>query len=71
MHGDQVAVEDAGVAHAEADDAQEIIGARMEQAGIDVVLRFDVFRGEDRAAGGDPADEGKLGRRQCPVPVKA
>ena len=66
MHGDQIAIEDAGVAHAEADDAQKIIGARMEQAGIDLVVRFDVFGGEDGAAGGDPADEGERGRRRRP-----
>ena len=58
MHRDQVAVEDACIAHTEPDDAQQVIRARMEQSGIDAVLCFDVFRGEDGAAGGNPADEG-------------
>jgi len=47
--GGRVGDENSGVAHAEADDAQEVIGARMEQAGVDVVVCFDVFGSENWA----------------------
>src|SRR5690606_32192711 len=66
MHGDQVAVEDAGIAHAPADHAQQVIGARTERVRVDAVVAFDVFRGEKGAAGGNPADEGEPGCRRRP-----
>lgn len=66
MHGDEVAIEDAGITHAQALHAQQIVGAWTEQFGIDRVLCFDVLGSEDGAAGGDPPDEGKQGRRRRP-----
>ena len=35
VHRDQVAIEDAGIAHAEADDAQQVIRTRVEQPRIE------------------------------------
>lgn len=57
MHGDEVAIEDAGILHAHADDLQQVVRLRLEEVGIDLVARLDVFLGEDRAARRDPADE--------------
>jgi len=65
MHGEQVAVEDAGIAHAHADDAQQEIGTWPEQRRVDGVVRFDIAFGHDRAAGGNASDEGERCRR-CP-----
>ena len=66
MHGDEVAIEDAGITHARTAHTQQVVGAWAEQVGIDGVLRFDVFGSEDGAAGGDLPDEGKRGRRRRP-----
>ncbi len=64
VHGEEVAVEDAGVLHAEAVHAQQVVGARREQRGIEPQVRLDVLGGEDRVAGGDAADERQAGARQ-------
>src|SRR5690606_30332261 len=58
LDGEQVAVEDAGVAHAHAPDPKQVVGGLGEQRRVDGVAGFDVFLGEDRAAGGDPAHQG-------------
>ena len=59
MHGDEVAIEDAGITHARTAHTQQVVGAWAEQVGIDGVLRFDVFGSEDGAAGGDLPDPEK------------
>jgi len=53
----RVTVEDAGVAHARAAHAQQVVGARREELGVDAVAALDVLGGEDRAAGRDPSHE--------------
>src|SRR5207247_8222004 len=57
VHGEQVAVEDAGVAHTHAADFQQVVGTRLEQGGIDLAAPLDMLLGEDGAACGDAADE--------------
>src|SRR5512132_4324137 len=59
MHGEKIAVEDAGVAHAFAADAQQVIRARREQQRIEAVTAFDVLRSENGAAGRNAADQGQ------------
>lgn len=56
----KIAIEDAGIAHAQTDHAQEIIRTRAEQAGIDAEFALDVFGGEDRTTGGHTTDEGSM-----------
>lgn len=62
MHRDEVAVEDAGVAHAYAAHTQQVVGPGREQRGVELVARLDVFGGEDGAARGDAADQGQAER---------
>ena len=50
MHHQQIAIENAGILHAGALDAQQVVGVRREQRGIDPVLRLDVLGGEDGIA---------------------
>src|SRR5262245_7249154 len=57
VHSEDVAVEDAGVAHAHAADLQQVVGARAEEVRVDRVAADDVLLGEDRRARGDAADE--------------
>ena len=57
MHGDVIAVVDAGVAHAHAAHLQQIIGARFEHRRIDAHMRIDVLFAHDRAAGGDAPNQ--------------
>src|SRR5205809_91390 len=57
VHGEQVAVEDAGVAHAHAADFQQVVGARLEQGGIDLAAPLDMLLGEDGAPGSNSADK--------------
>ena len=57
VHGEQVAVEDAGVDHRVAAHLEQVIGFGREEMGIELVAVLDVFDGEDRAAGGDAADQ--------------
>src|SRR5713226_9552326 len=61
VHGEQVAIENACVAHAHAADFQQIVGARLEQGRIDLAVPLDVLLGEDGAARGDAADERQPG----------
>src|SRR3989454_4542563 len=57
VHGEQVAVENACIAHAHAADFQQVVGARLEQGGIDLAAPLDMLLRENRAACGDAADE--------------
>ena len=57
VHGEQVAVEDAGIDHRQAAHLEQVIGARAEQLGIQRVAALHVLDGEDRRAGGDAADQ--------------
>ena len=57
MHGDQIAVQDAGVLHAHAAHFQQVMRLGLEQLRIDLIARLDVLLGEDRAARGDAADQ--------------
>lgn len=56
-HGEEVAIEDAGIAHALPLHPEQVIGHRPEQSGRQAVAALDVLGGEDRPAGGDPADQ--------------
>ncbi len=57
VHRDQVAVEDADVAHAHAAHLEQVVRPRLEELRVDLVVRLDVFLGEDGPAGGDAADQ--------------
>src|SRR3954466_1013023 len=43
VHGEQIAFEDAGVAHREPAHAQKIIGARREEIGVDLIAGLHVL----------------------------
>ena len=60
MHGEQVAIQDADVAHAVAAHAEQVVRPRPEGVGRHLELRLDVFGGEDRLARRDPADHGQV-----------
>ena len=64
VHGEKIAVEDAGVPHALAAHAQQVVGARREQRGIEPHVRLDVLGGENRVARGDATDERQSRARQ-------
>ncbi len=53
----QIAIQNAGVDHRQAAHAQQKIGARRKQAGIDRVTSLDILDRQDRTAGGDAADQ--------------
>ena len=57
MHGDQVAIEYAGVLHAHAHDLQQVVRPRLEQPRVDAQVIDDVFLGQDRPAGRHAADQ--------------
>src|SRR6266700_1174273 len=57
VHGEQVTVENAGIAHAHPADFQQVVGARLEQRGIDLAAPLDMLLGEDRAPCSNSADE--------------
>jgi hypothetical protein len=57
VHGEQVAVEDAGVDHRQAPHLEQEVGTRVEQGGVERVAALHVLDGEDRRAGGDAADQ--------------
>src|SRR6266700_2898485 len=61
VHGEQVAVEDAGVPHAHAAYLEQIVGARLEQGRIDLAVPFDVLLGENGAPGSNSADKRQPG----------
>jgi hypothetical protein len=52
VHGEEIAVEAARVAHALTAHAQQIIRARRKKRGVDAVTAFDVLAREDRIARG-------------------
>ncbi len=56
-HGDQVAVQDAGIDHRIADDAQQVIRNGFEQRAVDAEVPLDVGLDEDRRTRRDPADQ--------------
>ena len=66
-HDDEVALEDAGVLHRLAADAQDVLAvlAARDRRHLDVVL--DVLLGEDRLARGDLADERQPGRPHAAI----
>ena len=66
MDGEEIAIEDAGVAHALTADFQQIVGPRRKQPRIDLVATFHVLGGEDGAAGGHPPDEWQAERLHQP-----
>src|SRR5678815_5997479 len=45
MHGEQIAFEDAGVAHRQAAHAQKVVGAWREKIGVDLEALLDVLFG--------------------------
>ncbi len=53
VHGDEVAIEDAGIAHAHALHAQQVVRTGREERRVEAVARLDVLGGQDRLAGGD------------------
>ena len=48
MHSDEIAIEDAGIAHAHALHPQKKVRRLLEQAGIDLIPRFYMFFGQNR-----------------------
>ena len=65
LHGEEVAVHDAGVLHAHAAHLEQVVGAAREHAGFHEKGAVDVLLGQDRAAGGDAADERQRELRQA------
>ena len=65
LHREQVAVEDAGVAHAHAAHLQQVVGPAGEHAGFDQVGLVDVLLREDGAAGRDAAHQRQRQLRQA------
>src|SRR5690606_20716888 len=59
VHRQQVAVVDARVDHAVALYRQQEVGAGLEEVRRDVAVIIDGFHRQDRAARGDPADDGQ------------
>ena len=64
VHGEQVAVEDARVAHAFALDGEQIVRVRLEHARIDIVMGSNVFGGQQRRAGSHAPDQRNARRLQ-------
>src|SRR5690606_28428623 len=56
LDGEQIAIEDAGVAHAEAAHAQQVVGGLAEKRSFDADFAFDMFGREYGVAGGDTPD---------------
>src|SRR5882672_2497227 len=57
MHGNKVAIEDAGVFHTHAGNLEQVVWARLKQRRIDLQPGLEVLLGEDGPAGSHPADE--------------
>ena len=55
----QIAIENAGVAHAHALHPQQVMRARIEQREIQAVAGLDVLGGQDGLAGSHPAHQGQ------------
>ena len=60
VDGEQVALEDAGVAHRQAAHAQQIVSARREEIRIDLVMAGEIFFREDRRARRHASDHRQL-----------
>ncbi|OMP13962.1 hypothetical protein COLO4_00545 [Corchorus olitorius] len=60
LHGQEVAIQNTGVAHAHAAHLQQKIGLRREQRRIDLILAIDVLCSQDRTTGGHAAHQ-----REC------
>jgi len=54
---EQIAIEDASVAHAHAADLQQIVRGLGKQLGVQGVVGLDMGLGQDGAAGCDPTDQ--------------
>jgi hypothetical protein len=65
LHREQVAVEDAGVAHAHAAHLQQVVGRRGNSVASTHVGLVDVLLRQDRAAGGHAADQRQRQLRQA------
>src|SRR5712672_1675747 len=57
VHGEQVTVENARIAHAHAADFQQVVGAGLKQSGIHLATPLDVLLGEEWTPRGDAADK--------------
>ena len=64
LHGQQVAIHDANVAHAHAAYLEQVVGLALKQTGLKVIGLLNVLLRENRAAGGNPAHQrqGELGQ---------
>src|SRR5581483_8720243 len=60
VHREEVAFDDAGVAHGHAAYAQQVVRPRREQVGVHLIAPLHVLLGEHRAARGDTADHRQL-----------
>jgi hypothetical protein len=65
LHGQQVAVHDAGVAHRHAAHLEQVVGPALEQAAFDVVGLVDVLLRQDGRARRHAADQGQGQLRQA------
>src|SRR5688572_6105084 len=57
MHRNQIAVQNAGIAHAHAVHAKQKVRRLLEQIGIDLITSLDVFLGENRLTRCDASNE--------------
>src|SRR5262245_24762101 len=48
VHGDEISIQDPGVAHAHALNAEQEVRRLLEQIGINLITRFDVLLCQDR-----------------------
>src|SRR4051794_29915793 len=60
VHGEEVAFQDAGVAHRHAAHAQQVIGPRREKIGVDLVAPLQVLFGKHGRTSGYASDDGEL-----------
>ena len=57
LHGEQIAVHDAGIAHAHAMYTQQVVWTRIKQAHIEAVASLDMLAGEHRLTSRNPANQ--------------
>jgi hypothetical protein len=62
VYRQQIALENAGIAHACAPDPKQVVRTRPEQQRVYPVMSFNVLHGKHRAAGSDPANDRDSGR---------
>ena len=64
LHGQQVAIHDAGVTHGHAAHLEQIVGLALEEAVLHVIGLVDMLLRENRGAGCDPPNQrqGELGQ---------